>query len=170
VPHFIHRLEARGLVAARKVEEAMPHIAFCQSAMPGNVDLAIQLVPALEKQGKKKEAEALYGSMKAFTLKTAKEYPESAGLLNSFAWLAACCKRDLEQAQEYAEKAVKLEPTLPGYRDTLAEVLFQRGKKDEAIGHMKKCLELDPKREYYKKQLKRFEAGDPKADVPAEGE
>ena len=29
-----------------------------------------------------------------------------------------------------------------------------------------KCLELEPKRAYYQNQLKRFEAGDPKADIP----
>jgi tetratricopeptide (TPR) repeat protein len=108
--------------------------------------------------------------MKKFKLKLIEQYPDSAGLHNSFAWLAGCCRRDLEQAQVFAEKAVKLEPELPGYRDTLAEVLFQRGRKDEAIAHMKRCLELEPKREYYKKQLQRFEAGDPKADVPPEGE
>jgi tetratricopeptide (TPR) repeat protein len=84
--------------------------------------------------------------------------------------MAACCRRDLDEALPLAEKAVSLEPTLPGFRDTLAELLFQRGKKDEAITQMKKCLELDPKREYYRKQLKRFEAGDPKADVPPETE
>jgi hypothetical protein len=34
---------------------------------------------------------------------------------------------------------------------------------------MKRCLALEPKNDYFQKQLKRFEAGDPKAPVPEEG-
>jgi predicted Zn-dependent protease len=170
VPHFIHRLRARGLTAAGKFDEAKKDIAFCESLLPANVDLAIHLVPVLEKLGRKKEADALYARHQEAQRKLVTEYPESAGLRNGVAWLAACCKRDLEEAQRHAEKAVELDPALPGYRDTLAEVVFQRGKKDEAIAHMKKCLELDPRRTYYQKQLKRFEAGDPKADLPPESE
>jgi predicted Zn-dependent protease len=168
VPHFIHLLRARGLVAAGKFDEAKVEIDFCESVMPGNVELAIRLMPLLEKQGRKKEAEALYQRMREFTAKQVKQYPESAGLLNSLAWLEACCRRDLEEAQKQAEKAVQLEPTLPGHRDTLAEVLFQRGQTDEAIKQIKKCIEQDPKRQYYRRQLARFEKGDPKVEVPPE--
>src|SRR5207244_3233124 len=141
-----------------------------EAIMPGNVELAIRLVPALEKLGRKKEADEMYQRSLTFKAGLIKQYPESAGLLNSSAWLSACCRRDLEEAQKYAEKSVKLEPNLPGHRDTLAEVLFQRGKKDEAIAHIKKCIEQDPKRVYYRKQLERMEQGDPKADVPPETE
>ena len=50
--------------------------------------------------------------------------------------------------------------------DTLAEVHFQRGDRDQALQLMKKCIELDPKNRYFRDQLKRFEAGDPKAPLP----
>lgn len=170
VPHFIHRLRARGLTAAGKYDEAKKDIAFCETVLPGNIDLAIHLVPVLEKQNRKKEADELYLRYLEAQRKLIKEYPDSGGLRNGLAWLTACCKRDLEEGQKHAEKAVELEPDMPGYRDTLAEVLFQRGKKDEAITHMKKCLEQEPRRVYYQKQLKRFEAGDPKTDLPSESE
>jgi tetratricopeptide (TPR) repeat protein len=168
VPHFIHRLRARGLIEAGKIDEAQADIDFCLTAMPGNIELSIQLSAALEKQGRNKEADRLFERMRIYKQKLLKDYPESAGLHNSLAWLEACCRRDLKEALEHAEKAVKLEPTLAGHRDTLAEVLFQLGKKEEAIGHMKKCIEMEPRREYYKKQLRRFEAGDAKVAVPAE--
>ncbi len=45
-------------------------------------------------------------------------------------------------------------------------VHFQRGEKDKALELMKKCVELEPQTEYFRKQLKRFEAGDPAAEVP----
>ena len=166
VPHLIHRLRAAGLVAAGKVAEARKDVDFCLASLPANPEIATQLVPALEKAGHKKEADALYGRLHAFKEKLCKEYPQSAALRNSAAWLCATCRRDLGEAQKHAEKAVQLEPGLPGYRDTLAEVLFQRGQKAQAIAHIKKCIELDPKREYYRKQLKRFEAGNPGTEIP----
>ena len=57
-----------------------------------------------------------------------------------------------------------------GYLDTLAEVHFQRGRQAKAIELMKRCLELDSKFDYFRKQLKRIEAGNPKAPRPEEEE
>ncbi len=168
VPHFVHRLRAAGFLAAGKLEETRKEIDQSVSLLPGNPDLATQLVPELDKAGHKKDADTLFERFRSFKEKLCKDYPDSAGLHNSMAWMCATCRRDLDNAQKHAEKAVALEPSLPGYRDTLAEVLFQRGQKEKAIAEMKKCLELDPKRVYFQKQLKRIEAGDPKTPVPVE--
>jgi tetratricopeptide (TPR) repeat protein len=75
-------------------------------------------------------------------------------------------RRDLDAALDHATQATKLAPDNPGYLDTLAEIHFQRGDKDKAIAALKKCIAMDPKRTYFTKQLKRFEAGDPKAELP----
>ena len=64
---------------------------------------------------------------------------------------------------------MELDPDNSGHLDTLAEVYFQRGDKDKAIELMKKCIEMQPKYEYFHKQLKRMQAGDRDADVPPEG-
>jgi cytochrome c-type biogenesis protein CcmH/NrfG len=61
-----------------------------------------------------------------------------------------------------------LSPKTSAYQDTLAEALFQAGKKDDALAAIKRAIELDPKRRYYKEQLKRIEAGDPKVALPPE--
>jgi len=168
IPHLVHRLRAAGLLAAGKLDEARKEIDRCVELLPGNPDVATQLVPELDKAGHKKDAEALFERFRSFKTQLCKDYPNSAGVRNSLAWMCATCRRDLENAQQFAERAVALEPSLPGYRDTLAEVLFQRGQKEKAIAEMKKCIKQDPKRMYYQKQLKRFEAGDPKAPIPAE--
>ena len=89
---------------------------------------------------------------------------------NQAAWLSACCRRDLDRALADARKAVELAPDSAGYHDTLAEVLFQLGKKDEAAAEQKKAIALSPAREYFKKQLKRIQAGDPRAPRPEEEE
>ena len=114
-----------------------------------------------------KDADELLSKLVDVHEKTCKEYPNSAANHNSLAWLLACCRRQLDKALEHAKKAVELAPEQAGYLDTLAEVHFQRGEKDKAIAHMKKCLEMEPQRPFFRKQLKRFEAGDPKADLPS---
>ena len=56
------------------------------------------------------------------------------------------------------------------FLDTLAEIYFQLGDKDKAIATQKKVIELDPNKGYFKKQLKRIEAGDPKAERAPEND
>lgn len=167
VPHLIHRLRARSLAAAGKIDEALREIELCMAAQPGNVDLGAQLVPELERQGRKKEADQLYARQMEPHRKLIADYPRSAAALNSAAWLAACCRRDLDRALEQAQKAVELAPEQAGYLDTLAEVHFQRGDRAQAIALMKKCIALEPRRGFFRKQLARFEAGDPRAEVPS---
>src|SRR5262249_10253744 len=138
VPGFIERLKARGYVQAGKFTEARESIDTCQKLLPGNIDLAVHVVPELEKQGQKKDADNLFDRSFAFQARLCKDFPNSSWCHNSLAWLCACCKRDLARAQESAEKAVRLAPEHAGYRDTLAEVLFQRGQKEQALEQMKK--------------------------------
>ncbi len=166
VPLFVHRLRARGLAAAGRADEALREVRACLELVPGHAELPIRLVPLLEKCGRKKEADELFGRVYEEHLRHCRDYPRSAALHNALAWLAANCRKNLGAALEHARKAVELEPENAGYLDTLAEVYFQRGNNDEAIKTMKKCLELSPTRTYYRKQLRRFEAGDASAELP----
>ena len=102
--------------------------------------------------------------------KVCKAYPKSAQNHNSLAWLAVCCRRQLDKALEHSKKAVELAPKTAGYLDTLAEVYYQRGDKAQAIKLMKKCIELNPASTYYKKQIKRFEAPGPPSETPRTSE
>jgi tetratricopeptide (TPR) repeat protein len=168
VPTVPHRWRARGLLDAGKVEEALKEIAYCRAALPGDVDLAILVVPELERHGHKKEADELFAETAAVYAKISADYPKCAWAHNSIAWLSVCCGRDLDKALEHATKAVELNPESAGHHDTLAEIYFQLGEKDKALAEQKKAVELDPKRSYFAKQLKRIEAGDPKAERPSE--
>jgi hypothetical protein len=169
VPHYIHRLRARGLAAAAKMEEARKEIAFCQSILPGNVDLPILLVPELEKGGLKKAAEALFDQTLAVNQKVCADFPRSAWAHNNVAWLEAGCRRNLDDALEHAHKAVELSGDQANALDTLAEVHFQRGDQAKAIELMQKCIAMDGKASYFRKQLKRFEAGDRSREIPSPG-
>ena len=162
VPAFIGLTRARGLLAAGKLPEAIAEITRIREITPGNVDLAITLVPELDKKGHHREADALYQGVQAVYRDLLKRYPESAWMHNQSAWLSALCRRELENALEHARTAIKLAPDSAAFHDTLAEVLFQLGKRDEAIVAQKKAIELATDKEAFRKALQRIEAGDPR--------
>jgi len=170
VPAQVHQYRARALLAADRFDDAAKQIELALTASPGNVELSIGLVPELERRGRKKEAAALFDRSVGAYEKLCRDYPRCAWAHNSAAWMSACCRRNLDKALEHAKQAVELAPTNAGYLDTLAEVHFQRGEKDKAVALQKRAIELDGKKTYFRKQLRRLEAGDPAAERPAEEE
>lgn len=168
VPAFYLGQRARGLVAAGRFDEARTEIDRSLASAPGGMELALQLIPELDRAGRTKDADALFRAVKGAYVGVTRAYPRSAGPLNQAAWLSAVCRRDLGQGLEAARQAVALAPDTAAYQDTLAEVLFQLGKKDEAIEAQKRALALQPNRAYFKHQLRRLQAGDPKAPRPSE--
>jgi tetratricopeptide (TPR) repeat protein len=165
VPHRGHALRAQGLLAAGDAAGAWKEVEAALSLLPGDTDLPIALVPELAKRGEQRRADELFGRVAGLYERQAKESPSDAVAHNAYAWLAARCRRQLGRALEHARAAVQLAPDSTGYLDTLAEVLFQRGEQAEALRLLRRCVELAPGREYYRRQLKRIEAGDPKVDV-----
>jgi membrane associated rhomboid family serine protease len=98
--------------------------------------------------------------------------------LNNLAWQIATTKaptpRALEAAAQLAEMAAALtgrsEPTV---LDTLAEVYFALGRKDEAIAVIEQAIALAPGDTYYEEQRRRFNgerAADDRPKPPLEQE
>lgn len=58
---------------------------------------------------------------------------------------------------ELAQKAAELEPKEARIWNTLAWLFFEKGELQKAIKAMNKAVELDPEREEFKKNLKKFE-------------
>jgi len=170
VPALVHRLRAEGYAAAGKFDEVRRETDLCWAALPGDPFVPIELVPMWDKAGRKKEATELFEKYLSVQEKLCAAYPNFSGGHNAVAWLSACCRRNLKSAQEHAELAVRLAPDNAGVLDTLAEVYFQRGDKDKAVAAQKKAVELEPNRAYFRKQLKRIEAGDPAAERPPEND
>jgi tetratricopeptide (TPR) repeat protein len=170
VPESVRVYRARGFLAQGKIDEALREANANLDVMPGNIDLAIKLVPELDRLGKKKEAEAMFAKVRDAWVKLAKDYPSSAYAHNSAAWVMAICRRDLDTALQHSRKAVELEPKVPGYLDTLAEIHFRKGDRDKALELMKKCVELDAKSGYFRKQLTRFKSEPFDSPTPDEGE
>jgi tetratricopeptide (TPR) repeat protein len=162
-----HQCLARAHLQAGRVKQCIQEAERAEAAAPADVDLAITLCPELTRSGQAADADRLYRRMFERHKKVSMEYPRSAELHNNLAWLAARCRRDLDEALSHARRAVELSPEHPEFIDTLAEAQFQKGNRAEAIENARRCIRLDPRREYYKKQLARMEKGDPSAEVPA---
>jgi tetratricopeptide (TPR) repeat protein len=139
---------------------------MCLDALPGDINVPVALLPELEKRGRKKEAADLFEQYWGVHESFCKDDPQSAWGHNNLAWLGARCRRNLDEALKHAQTATELAPDYAGYLDTLAEVHFQRGEKEKALEVMKKCVALEPRYAYFRKQIKRFEAGDPNAELP----
>lgn len=168
VPATAHAYRARAALAAGKFDAVRAEADACLNLTPGNLDLAILLIPELTRNGRSADADALYARAAGPYAELCKDHPTSAFAHNSAAWLAAVCRRDLDAALDHARKATTLAPAHAGYRDTLAEVHFQRGDRAKAIELIRECQKLEPKNNYFGKQLRRFESGDPGAPPPPE--
>jgi hypothetical protein len=165
-PALIHILRARGLIALGDVPAAIREAGLGLSCLPANVQLLIDLVPILDRQGHKPEADALFNEAAVALKANLSRHPKAAGEHNGLAWMCAKCDRDLDSALDHAKQATTLAPETVGYLDTLAEVRFCRGERQAAIEIMKHCLELDPHSQYFQHQLQRFTRESPPATQP----
>ncbi len=81
-----------------------------------------------------------------------------AGVLNSLAWFCALGNVHLEDALKAAQAAVEIEPQNTGIIDTLAEVYFRMGRREEAIAAIERAIAISPKDAYLLGQRERFRA------------
>jgi tetratricopeptide (TPR) repeat protein len=166
LPALVHSNRAMALLIADKLDDAQREFQTCLDILPGDMNLPILLMPELEKKGHKTEAADLFAKVWTVHDGLCRDYPKSAWAHNNTAWLAARCRRNLDEALKHAQQAVELAPENAGYLNTLAEVYFLKGDKDKALELTKKCIKMDPKCAYFQRQLKRIEAGDASVDVP----
>ncbi len=114
-PAWICRVRIRGLLAAGKVNEALLLLAHAEEIWPGYHNLANETVPALEKLGRKKEADDLFARTSVSAEQLCRQFPHCADAHNGAAWVAVGCKRNLDAALKHALKAVELAPRMPAF-------------------------------------------------------
>lgn len=160
LPHVIHKVRAKGGLAAGKSDELLAELARCEKLLPGDVRMIVELIPKLDKAGQTDAADLLFAQAFNVHHGVCEEFPASATYLNNTAWLAARSQRKLDEALELANKALALAPNEAAYHDTLAEVHFQRGDRDAAVAAAKKGLELAPSNALFQNRLKHFETSE----------
>jgi hypothetical protein len=159
LPEMVRRAHARALIAGGDWAGAQRDIKVSMEMLPIDGGIAIDLVPDLDKLGKRAEANALFDRVIAIKHAVCERYPDSAWHHNECAWIAAKCDRELDKALMHGKRSVELDPTNAAAIDTLAEVHFHLGHFKEAVDLEKKCVELSGGLPIHRKQLERFEAG-----------
>jgi tetratricopeptide (TPR) repeat protein len=165
-----HADSMRACLADGKFDEAVRQAQKVQALLPTDTDALMDLIPALDKAGKKDQADKLFDPAFQQELARVGRAPDSSSYQNGLAWLCARCRRQLDAGLEHALKAVDLEKNSPGLMDTLAEVYFQRGDRDKAVQTMTAALALQPNWDYLQKQLARMKSGKPQDPLPEAGE
>lgn len=169
VPQAASVYKARNLLAAGKVAESLAVARESLVVLPGNSEVALGLVPGLDKLGRKKEADELFRQVWTTYGKLIADNPDSAWGRYSAAWLAAGCQRELDAALKHALKAVELEPGVKSNQEALAEVRFRRGERKEAVAAMKSLSSGDPRNFHYRRQLERYQTAAFDSPLPEEG-
>ena len=122
------------------------------SEQPYNAELHRLLAMLYHEKGEISSAISSYE--KALTID-----PTDAISMNNLAWIFATDKTDniqLERALHLAEEAVAIDRS-DIFLDTLAEIYFRMGRKNDAVSLIKEAINMDsPNIEYYKEQLKKF--------------
>lgn len=82
---------------------------------------------------------------------------EQASFLNQLAWLVGNTKGNLDQALNWAKRAVELHPENGAYWDTLAHVYYHRGEWEKAIEAQTRAVALEPGSAFLARQLELFQ-------------
>jgi tetratricopeptide (TPR) repeat protein len=157
VGQTVHKLRAKAAIAAGKADEAAAELLRCEAILPGEISVAVELVPALDRAGMTAQAETLFTRGLAAHQQVLEHFPDSATYLNNTAWLCARSQRKLDEALTMAAKAVELAPSEPSYHDTLAEVHFQLGDRAAAVAAAQRAAELSPASKLFASRLKHFQ-------------
>lgn len=152
----VHRLRARHLLASGDKAAAIAELRTCEKLLPANIRVIEEFVPLLSKAGETKAADELFENGFQIYAQAVKQFPASAMLNNQAAWVAAVSVRRLDEALTFAKEAVRLAPENPSYADTLAEVHFARGDREQAIEWATKSLALDPESKFHAERLEKF--------------
>lgn len=156
-PFLIAKHKAKAAVMAGRFDDAGSLARIAWETSPNDVRLAEELVPLLDRAQQRAEADKLFAETYDSMTRALAEYPNSAFHRNNIAWVAARCRRRLDEALEHARRATELSPESASYFDTLAEVHFQRGNREEAVKHSQRAVALSPRYKPFQTQLQRFQ-------------
>jgi predicted Zn-dependent protease len=76
----------------------------------------------------------------------------------------------LDSALIHAKQAVELEPEMKTYKETLAEIHFRLGEREQALTIMHDLSKTDWRNPLYKRQLARYKSGDIDSPIPLTAE
>jgi tetratricopeptide (TPR) repeat protein len=166
VPASVRGSRARAMLADGKTDTAFEEAKAILRLLPGQTEFLTAIVPEFEKAGKKAEADALFEISWTALRKLRAENPDSDWVPATMASAAAGCRRELDEALKLATLAIEREPEVRAHRETLAEVRFRRGDRDEAVRIGEELRKLDHRSGYYRRLLERYKSADFASPLP----
>jgi tetratricopeptide (TPR) repeat protein len=147
---------AQSEIASGDVETAFRRMQESCRFRPGDPTIGESILPDFERVAKPELAETLFEELTGFYVKIRTRFPTSQIHRNNFAWICAKAERKLDLALEASQAAVAARPNNPSYLDTLAELSFLTGRRNQAIKLSKKCIMINPGKRHYHRQWRRF--------------
>lgn len=138
--------------------DAEKHLSELLKLKPSDIEIAIEVVPALDASQRSAEADKIFEAAYALLKTRLDAEPDNPEHMNNLAWLCARCDRKLDEAQNLARRAVAELPENYAYLDTAAEVHFRKGEAAKAVELEQKALLFRPHDEFMRDQLERFQA------------
>ena len=151
-PNFTKAHAGLGLTyfSQNELESALEHYRYAVALDPQFLEAHLKIGTILLKQ--KRYAEAIDTYKASATL-----VPDNAEIYHN---LGICYARqaeaDLEAARRYAQEAVRLDPNVASYYNTLALIDFRRGDYSQAEKAIRRALELEPENRNYQQGLKQI--------------
>ncbi|PLX67901.1 MAG: hypothetical protein C0603_07225 [Denitrovibrio sp.] len=114
---------------------------------PAEIKLYVDLALAYDKNKEKLKAEStIEDGLKSF--------PEDPSLLNFLGYMYVEQGKRLDEAKELIQKALDQKPDEPAYLDSMAWLLYQKGRFEEALSFQKRALKGAPEEEEIRNHMK----------------
>lgn len=137
-------------------ERAVSMLARSHGIDPCGATLADHFFPALRAAGLTREHDRWFQLSWDRLQSVIKRFPGSHNTRNSAAWLAARAVRKLDAAQSDSEKALAICPDQGAYLDTMAEIQFAKGHREDALKWSERAIKNRPTDSALRRQLLRF--------------
>jgi hypothetical protein len=136
--------------------KALALLEQCHALLPCDGSLADHFFPALRQAGLIEQHDAWFKITWQHIQAVIQQYPESHNTRNTAAWLAARAMRHLDEAEAHLNKALATHPHQAAYLDTMAELQFARGKREQAIAWSDQSINFLPTDDDIRRQNHRF--------------
>ena len=156
LPLYSRRWALRDAIARGDRPAVRSTLATILKLDPLDINFAELLLPKMREAGMEQLADETLERVIRRGRDYCRRFPFDATTANNVAWVAAVNKSHLDDALALAEQAVYVEPESAIYRDTLAEVLYQRGRHGEALQVERACLLDDPDQWHLHEQVRKF--------------
>ncbi|MEP0344611.1 GlcNAc transferase [Rhodopirellula bahusiensis] len=125
---------------------------------PIDIHSAELMLPRIKQLGMTELADDWLNRIVDAGQKHLREFPLDATAANNVAWCAVRNHSRLDDALEMSRQSVAIEPESAVYRDTLAEILAQKGEIDQALQLERTGILDDPGQWHLHLQIDRFES------------